>query len=78
MSDFDEKPRFYQSKGKGEKIGVNDVNSLDNSGSDIRNRSGNPRVLVDLLRLIPNYSNENNFKKKKQLVKNRRMGQRKW
>ena len=76
MSDFQERPRFYQSKGKSEKAELVDGHSIDKSDNDIKNRLGNSRMLVDLLRLIPNYSDKNSFRKKKQLIKKRRIGQR--
>ncbi len=72
MSDFDERPRFYQSQGKSESISQ----SMDKSDNDIRNHSGNSKILVDLLRLIPNYSDKNSFRNKKQMIKKRRKGQR--
>jgi len=76
MSDFQERPRFYQSKGKGEKIEPANDYTMDKSGNTIRNYQGNSRMLVDLLRLIPNYSDKNSFRKKKQLIKKRKIGQR--
>ena len=76
MSDFEERPRFYPSKGKAEKIELANSYTMDKSDNDIKNRSGNSRMLFGLLRLIPNYSDKNSFKKKKQLIKNRRMEQR--
>ena len=75
MSDFEIRPRFYQAKGKGEKIGQNDNNFKDNSEFAFKFCPEDFRVLFDLLRLIPNYSEKNNFRKKKQLIKKRRRGQ---
>ncbi len=76
MSDFQEKPRFYESKEKAEKIGLANGYTMDKSGNTIKNYQGNSRMLVDLLRLIPNYSDKNSFRKKKQLTKKRKIGQR--
>ena len=76
MSDFQEKPRFYESKGKAETIGLANGYTMDKSGIPIKNYQGNSRMLVDLLRLIPNYSDKNGFRKKKQILKKRRIGQR--
>jgi hypothetical protein len=76
MSDFQEKPRFYESKEKAEKIGLANGYTMDKSGNTIKNYQGNSRMLVDLLRLIPNYSDKNGFRKKKQIIKKRRIGQR--
>lgn len=75
MSDFDERPRFYQSKGKAEKIVLANGYTIDKSGNTIKNYYGNSRMLVDLLRLIPNYSDKNSFRKKKQMIKRKRNGQ---
>ena len=76
LSDFQEKPMFYKSKEKVEKIGLANDYTADKSDNTIRNYQGNSRMLVDLLRLIPNYSDKNSFRKKKQLIKKRRIGQR--
>lgn len=76
MSDFEERPRFYQSKRKFEKVDLFEGYSIDKSDNDIKNRPGNSRMLADLLRLIPNYSDKNSFRKKKQLIKKRRKKQR--
>ncbi len=72
MSDFEERPRFYQAKEKSERIS----HSIDKSDNDIRNRIGNSRMLVDLIRLLPEYSDKNSFRKKRQMIKKRRKGQR--
>jgi hypothetical protein len=76
LSDFQEEPRFYESKEKAEKIGLDNCYTMDKSGNTIKNYQGNSRMLVDLLRLIPNYSDKNGFRKKKQIIKKRRIGQR--
>jgi len=76
MSDFEERPRFYLAKGKAEKIELAEVYSMDKLDSAENNRKGNSRMLVDLIRLIPNYSDKNSFRKKKLLLKGRRKGQR--
>ena len=76
MSDFEERPRFYQSKGKTERIELANKYSIDKSDNDIKNRVENSRMLIDLLRLIPNYSDKNNFRKKKHFIKDRKKGQR--
>ena len=75
MSDFEERPKFYQSNGKSEKVKLTDANSIDKSDNFRKNRSGNSRMLVDLLRLIPDYSDKNRYRKKKQLIK-KRIGQK--
>jgi hypothetical protein len=67
MSDFKERPRFYQTKVQAEKNGMVDVYSKDKSESAGKIRRENSRMLVDLLRLIPNYSDKNIRRKKKQL-----------
>jgi len=73
MSDFEERPRFYQSKGKAEKIEQSDGYSMDKSSKPAINNPTS-KMLVDLLRLIPNYSDRNSFRKKKQMIKRRRRG----
>jgi len=78
MSDFEEKPKFYQSKGKVDRIGLANGYTMDKSENDIRNRSGNSKMLVDLLRLLPTYSDKNSFRKKKQLINSKRKGQRRF
>jgi hypothetical protein len=77
MSDFEEIPRFYPSKGNAEGIKLITDHSMEKSDNDIKNRVGDLRILVDLLRLIPNYSDKNSFRKKKQMLKNKRKEQRK-
>ena len=77
MSDFEERPRFYQSKGKTEKIESANDNSVDKSQNDQKNGFGNSQMLIDLLRLIPNYSDKNSFRKKKQFIKMKRKRQMK-
>jgi hypothetical protein len=76
ISDFEDRPRFYQSKEKAEKIGLENGYTIDKSGNTMKNYLGNSRMLVDLLRLIPNYSNQNNNRNKIQLIKRRKRGQR--
>jgi len=78
MSDIQERPRFYQAKGKAEKIDL--VNGYSSDKSDIANRnySGNSRMLVNLLQGVINYSDKNSFEKKRKLIKNKRKGLRKW
>jgi hypothetical protein len=76
LSDFQEKPRYYESKGKAEKIVLENGYTLDKSNNSIKNYQGNSRMLVDLLRLMPNYSDTTGFRKKKQMIKKRRTGQR--
>ncbi len=76
MSDFQERPRFYQAKGKTEKIDPANGYTIEKSDNTIKNYQGNSRMLVDLLRLIPNYSNQNNNRNKIQLIKRRKRGQR--
>jgi phosphoenolpyruvate carboxylase len=61
MSDFDERSRFYQPKERVKRIEFAD---------------GNSKFLFDLIRLIPNYQDKYNFKKKKELIKKRRNDQR--
>ena len=73
MSDFEERPRFYESKGKAEKIELADGYSMDKSSKPAINNPTS-KMLVDLLRLIPNYSDRNSFRKKKQMIKRRRRG----
>jgi hypothetical protein len=51
--------------------------SFDKSDKYMKNHSGNSRLLIDLLRLIPSYSAENSFRKKKQIIKRKHGGQRK-
>ncbi len=78
MSDFEERPRFYQAKGKAEKIEPANGYSLDKSDNYIKYQSGNSRVLVDFLRMLPNYSDKNSFRKKRQMIKRKRKGQRRF
>jgi hypothetical protein len=72
MSDFEERPKFYQSKGKSEKENLHECHS---SGNPKANNQRDSKILVDLLRLIPTYLDRNNLRKKKQLTKRRRKGQ---
>jgi hypothetical protein len=74
MSDFEERLRFYQIKGKTEKIELIEGHSVSNSENIMKNYQGNSRLLIDLLRLIPKYSNENNFTNRKKMIRNRRKG----
>jgi len=74
MSNFEERPKFYQSKEKAEKLGFARGYSIDKSDNDFKHRHGNLRMLVDLLRLIPNYSDQNNFRNRKKMIKNLRRG----
>lgn len=76
MSDFEERPRFYQRDAKS--LGYSISSNMDKSDDTKKNHQGNPRLLVDLLRLIPNYSDGNNYGKKKLLVKKRKKGQSRW
>lgn len=76
MSDFQERPRFYQSKGEAEKIGLDGI-KLDKSDNVLTNNQRNSRMLVDLLRLIPDYSKENSYRKKKQNIKRGKRKQKK-
>jgi Relaxase/Mobilisation nuclease domain len=78
LSDFEDRPRFYQSKGKDEKMQLADGHFMDKSDYNIKNRLGNSRMLVDLIRLILNFSDKNSFKKKTQLIKRKRKEQRRW
>jgi hypothetical protein len=77
ISDFEERPRFYQSKGKVEKMEPAGSYSIDKV-NDKRNRSVNSRILVELIRLVPDYSDKNGSSKKKQLIKKGKRGQRKF
>jgi hypothetical protein len=77
MSDFVERPRFYKVKGTAEGIVLSNGYSIDKLDNDFNNKQGNSRMLVDLLRLIPNYQEKNNLKKKKQIIKRKHGGQRK-
>ena len=76
MSDFEERPRFYPPKWKAERIEFIDGHSSNKSDNAIKNHQDNSRMLVDLLRLIPDYSDKNSFRNKKQMIKKRRKGQR--
>ena len=76
MSEFEERPRFYQSNRKVEKIDTSYSYTIEKSGKTINNYKGNSRMVVDLLRLIPNYSDTNGFQKKKRMINKRRIGQR--
>lgn len=55
MSVFQERPRFYESKGSAEKIGL-DGYKLDKSDNALASKRGTTRMLVNLIRLIPSYS----------------------
>jgi hypothetical protein len=74
MSDFLEKPRFYEMKGKAEKVELANDQSVDKSSKSATNNSTS-KMLVNLLRLIPHYSDRNSVRKKKQKIKRRRNGQ---
>jgi hypothetical protein len=77
ISEFEEKPRFYQAPGKAEKVKQSDANSIDKSDNFGKNRLENSKMLVDLIRLIPDYSDKNSCRKKKLSLLGRRKGQRK-
>ena len=77
LSDFQEKPRFYESKEKSEKIGIANGYNIDKSGNPIKNYQGNSKMLIDLLRLLPNYTDKNSFRKKKQMLRRKIKGLRK-
>ena len=74
MSDFEERPKFYQSNGKAEKKGQDDLNL--NKTTILKENHNRSRLLIDLLRLIPNYSDKNSFRNKKRMIKNRKKGQK--
>ena len=78
MSDFEERPRFYESKGKAEKIELADGYSANKSDNVNKNYHEDSRVLLDLLRLLTTYSDKNSFRKKKQLINSKRKGQRRF
>jgi hypothetical protein len=78
MSDFEERPRFYESKEKAETIELSNGYTMGKLGIDKRNRSVNSRILVDLIRLIPDYSKKNRYRKKKQMQKRSRKVQRRF
>ena len=60
--------QFYPMKGKSGNIELSDIDSMDKSDNNIKDWNENSRLLIDLLRLIPNYSDRNSFRKKKQLI----------
>jgi len=70
MSDFEERPKFYLSIGKAEWIELVDGHSMDKSDNTINNHQGNSRILVDLLRLITNYSDKKVSGRKRKSLKN--------
>lgn len=70
MADFEERPRFYLAKANYENAKQTDVKSDNN----IKNRLGNSRLLIDLLRMLPNFSDKNNFRNRKKMIRNRRRG----
>ena len=74
MSDFQERPRFYLAKEKGENLEQSANPSTDESNNDIKDCKGISRTLFDLFRLIPNYSDKNNFRNRKKMIRNRRRG----
>ena len=76
MSDFEERPRFYQTKGKSEKMDLSEGYSIHKSLNAKENHQVNFRMLADLLRLIPTYSGKENLQKKKQLIKKRKAQRR--
>jgi hypothetical protein len=65
-------------RGQAERIEFNDNKSMDKSGNNKSNRLGNSRMLmlVDLVQILPAYSDTNSFRKEKLLFKIRRKGQR--
>jgi len=78
MSDFEERPRFYQTKWKTEKVELPEGQSIDKSVHAKQNRKNNSIMLFELLRLLPNYSDRNSFMKKRQLIKEKRKGQKRY
>lgn len=63
MSEFEEKPRFYQWKGKVEELGIM-THNLEKMNISKENQNSY-RMLVDLLRLIPKSQNQLTFNKHK-------------
>jgi hypothetical protein len=61
--------------GRIKELGLVDQN-LDKMTISKENKNSS-RMLVKLLQLIPNYSDKASFRKKKQILKNKRKGQRK-
>jgi hypothetical protein len=78
ISDFEARPKFYQIKPETERTELSSDYSKDKSDNSIRNHQGNSRILVDLLRLVSNYSDRNSFRKKNQMIKRRRKGQKRF
>ncbi len=68
MSDFVERPRYYQSMGKSEGIKQIDADTLEKVNYS-KDGLGNYRMLFNLLKLIPNYSQNNRDKYKKNMLK---------
>ncbi len=77
MSDFEERPKFYQSQGKLEKNKQSDTYAVVKINGS-KERTSNYSELFDLLRLIPSYSDRNNFRKKRQMIKRMKKGQRRF
>ncbi len=71
MSNFEERPRFYQSQGKSEGIKQIDADTLEKVNYS-KDGLGNYRMLFDLIRLIPNYYNKKNLKNEKQMIKRKK------
>jgi hypothetical protein len=65
MSDFQERPRFYQAKEESARI--------NRPEKEKRNQLGNLRLLVDLIRLMPSYSEGSRFRRNRRLIKRRKV-----
>ncbi|HZL10337.1 MAG TPA: hypothetical protein VFC65_10095 [Prolixibacteraceae bacterium] len=72
MSAFEERPRFYQAKGKVEKIERVNGYSMEKSDSYIKNSRGSSIMLIDLFQLIPSTSKRYNSLNKNKLTNIRR------
>jgi hypothetical protein len=75
MSDFEERPRFYLKIGKIEVL-------FKNVGESKLNQTNvgkiSPLMLVNFLRLLPNYQNRSVLRNRKYNIKRRNGKQRRW
>lgn len=76
LSDFEERPRFYQTKEMSENVGLVDHN-FNKTTIPKENHNGS-KMLIGLLRLIPNYSDKNSYRNKKQLLRRKIKGLRRF
>jgi len=75
MSDIDERPRFYQSKGKAERIELADGHATSKSDNNMDSSLIKSRILGGLLRFLPAHPENGGTRNKNRLIRKGRRGQ---